>query len=74
MAEAVKLTYEATPSPKLVIAAGACGIGGGIFGGSPAVVGPVDEVVPVDAYTPGCPPTPAMLLTGILRALRLRRI
>jgi Ni,Fe-hydrogenase III small subunit len=74
MAEAVKLTYEATPSPKLVVAVGACGVGGGIFGGSPAVVGPVDAVIPVDAYIPGCPPTPAMLLTGILRALRLRKI
>jgi Ni,Fe-hydrogenase III small subunit len=74
MAEAVKLTYQATPSPKLVIAVGACGVGGGIFGGSHAVVGPVDAVIPVDAYIPGCPPTPAMLLTGILRALRLRKI
>ncbi len=74
MAEAVKSTYEATPSPKLVMAVGACGVGGGIFGGSPAVVGPVDTVIPVDAYIPGCPPTPAMLLTGILRALRLRKI
>jgi Ni,Fe-hydrogenase III small subunit len=74
MAEAVKLTYEATPSPKLVVAAGACGTCGGIFGGSHAVVGPVDSVIPVDAYIPGCPPTPAMLLTGILRALRLRKI
>ncbi len=74
MAKAVELTYEATPSPKLVVAVGACGIGGGIFGGSDAVVGPVNAVVPVDAYIPGCPPTPAMLLTGILRALRIRKI
>ncbi len=74
MAEAVRLTYEATPSPKLVVAVGGCGVGGGIFRGSNAVVGPVDAVIPVDAYIPGCPPTPAMLLTGILRALRLRKI
>ena len=74
MVEAVKATYEATPSPKLVVAVGACGVSGGIFGESHAVVGPVDVVIPVDAYIPGCPPTPAMLLTGILRALRLRRL
>lgn len=74
MAEAVKLAYEATPSPKLVVAVGACGVGGGIFAGSHAVAGPVDAVIPVDAYIPGCPPTPAMLLTGILHALRLRKI
>jgi Ni,Fe-hydrogenase III small subunit/NAD-dependent dihydropyrimidine dehydrogenase PreA subunit len=74
MVEAVKSTYEATPAPKLVVAVGACGVSGGIFGGSHAVVGPVDAVIPVDAYIPGCPPTPAMLLTGILRTLRLRKI
>ena len=69
MEVAVRQTYEATPAPKLVIAVGACGYGGGIFAGSNAVVGGVDRVIPVDAYIPGCPPTPAMLLTGILRVL-----
>ncbi len=72
MAEAVRQTYEATPSPKLVVAVGACGCAGGIFTGSDAVVGGVDSVIPVDAYIPGCPPTPAMLLTGILQALHRR--
>jgi Ni,Fe-hydrogenase III small subunit/NAD-dependent dihydropyrimidine dehydrogenase PreA subunit len=72
MAEAVRQTYEATPSPKLVVAVGACGCGGGIFAGSDAVVGGVASVIPVDGYIPGCPPTPAMLLTGILRVLRQR--
>jgi Ni,Fe-hydrogenase III small subunit len=33
------------------------------------VIGPVDTVIPVDAYIPGCPPTPAMLVSGILRVL-----
>jgi Ni,Fe-hydrogenase III small subunit/NAD-dependent dihydropyrimidine dehydrogenase PreA subunit len=69
MAEALKRTYEATPAPKLVIAVGACGCTGGIFAGSYAVIGAVDTVIPVDGYVPGCPPTPAMLLTGILRVL-----
>ncbi|MGD0801628.1 MAG: NADH-quinone oxidoreductase subunit NuoB [Terracidiphilus sp.] len=72
MAEAVKRTYEATPAPKLVVAVGACGCSGGIFAASSAVSGSVDAVIPVDAYIPGCPPTPAMLLTGILRTLRRR--
>jgi Ni,Fe-hydrogenase III small subunit/ferredoxin len=70
MAEALKHTYEATPSPKLVLAVGTCGASGGIFTGGPAVVGAVDSVIPVDGYVPGCPPTPAMLLSGILRVLR----
>jgi Ni,Fe-hydrogenase III small subunit/ferredoxin len=72
MAEAVKKAYEATPAPKLVVAVGACGCSGGLFAASPAVTGSVDSVLPVDAYIPGCPPTPAMLLTGILTTLRSR--
>jgi Ni,Fe-hydrogenase III small subunit len=72
MAEAVKTTYEAVPPPKLVVAVGACGCSGGIFAGSHAVVGGVDSVIPVDGYIPGCPPTPAMLMTGILEVLRRR--
>jgi Ni,Fe-hydrogenase III small subunit/NAD-dependent dihydropyrimidine dehydrogenase PreA subunit len=70
MAAALKNAYDAAPTPKLVVAVGACGCSGGIFSGSHAVVGPVDAVIPVDGYIPGCPPTPAMLLTGILQLLR----
>ncbi|HSM88075.1 MAG TPA: NADH-quinone oxidoreductase subunit B, partial [Candidatus Limnocylindrales bacterium] len=70
MAVAVKQTYEAVPAPKLVVAVGACGCSGGIFAHSHAVVGPLEKVIPVDAYIPGCPPTPGMLLTGILQVLR----
>jgi len=72
MADAVKTTYEAVPAPKLVVAVGACGCSGGIFAGSHAVVGAVDAVIPVDGYIPGCPPTPAMLVTGIIEVLRRR--
>lgn len=72
METAVKKTYEAVPAPKLVVAVGACGCSGGIFASSPAVVGPVDKVIPVDGYVPGCPPTPAMILTGILEVVKWR--
>jgi Ni,Fe-hydrogenase III small subunit len=72
MADAVKATYEAVPAPKLVVAVGACGCSGGIFASSHAIVGAVDAVIPVDGYIPGCPPTPAMLVTGILEVLRRR--
>jgi Ni,Fe-hydrogenase III small subunit len=72
MAGAVRATYEAVPEPKLVVAVGACGCSGGIFAGSYAVVGAVDAVIPVDGYIPGCPPTPPMLVTGILEVLRRR--
>ena len=70
MAEAVRKTYEATPRPKLVVAVGACGCSGGIFGASPEVVGGVSALLPVDGYILGCPPTPAMLASGILEVLR----
>jgi len=69
MANALKQTYDATPDPKLVIAVGACGISGGIFGQSYASYGGVDTVVPVDVYIPGCPPNPEALLRGIFLAL-----
>ncbi len=66
---ALRQTYDATPSPKLVVAVGACAIGGGIFGRSYASCGGVDAVIPVDVYIPGCPPRPEALLHGILEAI-----
>ena len=72
MAGALRATYEATPAPKLVVAVGACGCSAGLFASSPAIIGPVDAVIPVNTYIPGCPPTPGMLLAGILRTLGRR--
>jgi Ni,Fe-hydrogenase III small subunit len=66
---ALQKTYAATPDPKLVVAVGACGISGGIFGVNYASRGGVDAVVPVDVYVPGCPPRPEALLYGILLAV-----
>jgi Ni,Fe-hydrogenase III small subunit/formate hydrogenlyase subunit 6/NADH:ubiquinone oxidoreductase subunit I len=62
-------TYRAMPEPKLVVAVGACGISGGIFGENYASLGGVDKIVPVDVYIPGCPPRPQALLQGILLAV-----
>ncbi len=62
-------TYKATPSPKLVVAMGACAISGGIFKDSYAVKNGVDKIVPVDAYIPGCPPSPRAIIYGIMVAL-----
>lgn len=69
MAEALKRTHDATPNPKWVIAAGDCACTGGPFGGTYACLKGVADVVPVDLRIPGCPPTPTMLLTGILALL-----
>jgi len=73
MAEPLRRTWEATPDPKLVIAVGDCGRDGGLFRGSYAVAGGVADVIPVDAVIPGCPPSPAALLAGLLDAIRRRR-
>jgi Ni,Fe-hydrogenase III small subunit/formate hydrogenlyase subunit 6/NADH:ubiquinone oxidoreductase subunit I len=66
---ALQKTYRATPDPKVVVAVGACGISGGIFGRNYATAGAVGDVVPVDVYIPGCPPRPHALLHGILVAV-----
>jgi Ni,Fe-hydrogenase III small subunit/formate hydrogenlyase subunit 6/NADH:ubiquinone oxidoreductase subunit I len=66
---ALKKTYDATPDPRLVVAVGACGCSGGIFGVNYATRGGVDAVIPVDVYIPGCPPNPCALLHGILLAM-----
>lgn len=70
MEEALRITYENTPHPKLVLAIGDCAASGGIFGSSYACVGGVSKVLPVDAIIHGCPPTPAKLLKGILQLLQ----
>ena len=69
MAEALKRTYDATPAPKWVVAVGDCGRDGGLFAGSYAILGGVDQVVPVDLVIPGCPPNPLALLSGLLALL-----
>jgi len=62
-------TYEQVPKPKLVVAVGACACTGDMFRDSYNVVRPVDEIIPVDVYVPGCPPKPEAIISGILKAL-----
>ena len=66
MREALQRTWDATPAPKWVVACGACAAGGGVFAGSYAVADGVASVLPVDLVIPGCPPSPAALLKGLL--------
>jgi len=62
-------TYAALPAPKLVIASGACAIGGGPFRGSPECHDGIGDLLPIDLYIPGCPPHPYTALDGLLRLL-----
>jgi Ni,Fe-hydrogenase III small subunit/ferredoxin len=74
MKTALEKTYDAIPSPKIVIAAGAAAISGGPFAGNPEVLNGADKVLPVDLYIPGHPPHPLTILDGVMRLLgRLRR-
>jgi len=69
MKEALLITYEAIAEPKLVIAAGACAISGGLFRDYQEVSNGVEGLLPVDLYVPGCPPHPLTILDGLLRLL-----
>jgi Ni,Fe-hydrogenase III small subunit/Pyruvate/2-oxoacid:ferredoxin oxidoreductase delta subunit len=69
MRYALKQTYDAVPTPKIVIAVGACAISGGPFIDHPEQHNGADAVVPVDLYIPGCPPHPLTILHGLLSLL-----
>jgi Ni,Fe-hydrogenase III small subunit len=70
MKEALQRTFDSTPAPKWVVAAGGCAIDGGLFAGGYACAAGVGEILPVDVRIPGCPPTPTALLRGLLALLR----
>jgi NADH-quinone oxidoreductase B subunit len=67
--ERLQRIYEQMPEPKFVVAVGSCALTGGTFQGCYNVVGRVDEVIPVDAYVPGCPPRPEAIIDGIVKLL-----
>ena len=59
--------YNQAPKPILVVAIGACGCTGGYFTESYTFAGPVDKIIPVNAYVPGCPPKPEAIIAGIVK-------
>ena len=67
-AVAARKTYDAMPAPKLVVATGACALGG-VYPPDAFSYGSVSELLPVDIWIPGCPPTPLALLQGLLVAV-----
>jgi Ni,Fe-hydrogenase III small subunit len=65
----LRKTYDAMPTPKRVVAIGACAASGGVFGPSFAALGGAAEIIPVDVIVPGCPPPPLAILHGLLVAV-----
>jgi Ni,Fe-hydrogenase III small subunit len=61
---AARKTYEAMPGPKVVVATGACALGG-VYRPDSFVHGEVSAILPVDVWIPGCPPSPLALLQGL---------
>jgi NADH-quinone oxidoreductase B subunit len=61
--------YEQTPDPKFVVAVGACAMSGCVYRGAYNVMGGLDQVIPVNAYVPGCPARPDAILDGVVKLL-----
>lgn len=75
MVDKLKRFYEQVPDPKVVIVVGSCGISGGVFHESYDLAGPVDRIIPVDVYVPGCPPRPEAIIDGVVKAwMKLERL
>ncbi|MEA2465107.1 MAG: NADH-quinone oxidoreductase subunit [Acidobacteriota bacterium] len=66
IAPVLKKIYDQMPEPKYVIAMGACATSGGFYRSYHVVQG-IDEIIPVDMWVPGCPPTPDGLMYAILK-------
>ncbi len=68
MVSRVKRIYEQTPDPKVVMVIGNCGSEGGVFYESYSLAGPIDQIIPVTVYVPGCPPRPEAIIEGVVKA------
>jgi Ni,Fe-hydrogenase III small subunit len=62
----LRKAYDAMPTPKRVVAVGACALSGGIFGPSFMCAGGVGDFLAVDVEVPGNPPAPLAILHGLL--------
>ena len=63
--------YAQMPEPKAGVAFGSGPASCDVFAGSPAIEGPLDRIVPVDVYIPGCPPRPHDIIIGVARAVAI---
>ena len=69
----IKRLYEQTPRPCLVIAVGSCACSEIMFKDSYNTCGPLDRIIPVDAYIPGCPPRPEAIIAAVAKVVNKLR-
>ena len=62
--------YAQMHEPKFVVAIGSCALSGGVFRGCYNIAGGIDQVIPVNAYIPGCPPRPEAIIHGVVALLQ----
>jgi len=65
----IEVLYDQMPKPGFVVAFGACGSSRGLFKDSYNTGAPLDEIIPVDMYIPGCPPKPEAIIGGIIKLI-----
>lgn len=61
--------YGQMHEPKFVVAVGSCALSGGVFRDCYNIMGGIDQVIPVNAYIPGCPPRPTAIIDGLVKML-----
>ena len=67
--DVIKQIYDQMPEPKVVVAVGICACSGGVFKDCYNVLGGVDQVIPVDAYVPGCAARPEAIIDAVVKGL-----
>jgi Ni,Fe-hydrogenase III small subunit len=69
MREPLLIAYHAMPEPRRVAALGDCALGCNVFGARENLVGPVEDILPIDLRIPGCPPTPQAIADALLELM-----